>query len=82
MAVKAQKGCAEHAFHVDHNEAQDCWDVFDGEGRVPGHCHDQGEAIDFAIREAQNTHSRGDDVVVCVGQADGHYVLAWSSPAT
>ena len=51
----------------------------DQEGKVIGHCHTQGEAIDLAIREAQHTHSRGDDVVVCVEQDDGHYALAWSS---
>ena len=39
----------------------------------------RAEAIDLAIREAQYTHSRGDDVVVCVEQDDGHYALAWSS---
>jgi hypothetical protein len=79
MAQPAIKTCTDHAFHVDHNEAQDRWDVVDQEGKVIGHCHTQGEAIDFAIREAQQTHSRGDDVVVCVEQEDGHYSLAWSS---
>ena len=75
-----RKACSEYAFHVDHNEAHDRWDVVDHEGRVIGHCHHQGEAIDLAIREAQHTHSRGDDVVVCVEQPDGHYSLAWSPP--
>ena len=79
MAALANKGCSEHAFHVDRNETQDRWDVVDSEGKVIGHCHDQAEAIDLAIREAQHTHSRGDDVVVCVEQADGHYTMAWSS---
>jgi hypothetical protein len=78
MATAATKTCPNHAFHVDHNEAQDRWDVVDQEGRVIGHCHVQGEAIDLAIREAQHTHSRGGDAVVCVEQADGHYTLAWS----
>jgi hypothetical protein len=79
MAKPAIKTCSDHAYHVDHNEAQDRWDVVDQEGRVIGHCHTQGEAIDLAIREAQHTHSRGDNVVVCVEQDDGHYSLAWSS---
>lgn len=76
----AAKSCSDHAFHVGHNEAQDRWDVTDQEGRVIGHCHDQGEAIDLAIREAHRIHGRGDDIVVCVEQPDGHYALAWSSP--
>ena len=70
--------CSEHAFHVDHNEALDRWDVVDEEGRIIGHCHDRGEAINHAVREAQHTHGRGDDVVVCVQQPDGHYSLAWA----
>lgn len=53
--------------------------MVDEEGRVIGHCHDQGEAIDLAIREAQSSHSRGDDTVVCVEQPDGHYTMAWPS---
>jgi hypothetical protein len=78
-AAVARKGCSEHAFHVDHNDTQGRWDVVDAEGRVIGHGHDQREAVDLAIREAQQSHSRGDDVVVCVEQADGHYTLAWRS---
>ena len=72
------RACSEHAFHVDHNDALDRWDVVDEEGKVIGHCHDQGDAIDHAIREAQHSHGRGDDVVVCVQQPDGHYTLAWA----
>jgi hypothetical protein len=79
MGKQAVKACSDHAFHVDHNEKLDRWDVADHDGRVIGHCHDQSEAISLAIREAQHTHSRGDDVVVCVEQSDGHYTLAWSS---
>jgi hypothetical protein len=79
MAKPATKSCSDHSFHVDHNRSQDRWDVVDQEGRVIGHSHDQREAIDLAIREAQQSHSRGGDVVVCVEQVDGHYSLAWSS---
>jgi hypothetical protein len=79
MAKTAQKACAESAFHVDHNQALDRWDVIDEEGRVVGHCHDRGEAINLAIREAQHSHGLGEDVVVCVEQEDGHYTMAWSS---
>jgi len=79
-ATVAKKGCSEHAFRVDHNAAQDRWDVVDDEGRVIGHCHGQGEAIDLAIREAPHHHSQGDDVVVCIERIDGHYALAWASP--
>jgi hypothetical protein len=78
MAGQAQQGCSQRAYHVDHNEAQDRWDVVDESGTIIGHCHDQGEAIDLAIREAQYVHGRGDDVVVCVEQPDGHYSLAWA----
>lgn len=63
-----------HAFHVDRHG--DHWDVFDQEGRVIGHRHDQGQAIELAIAEAQ--HAEG-NVVVCVQQPNGHYTLAWSS---
>ena len=73
------KTCSDSAFHVDHNQALDRWDVVDAEGRVLGHCRDRGEAINFAIREAQHSHGRGEDVAVCVEQQDGHYTLAWSS---
>lgn len=76
MAPSA-KGCSSHAIHVDFIEALDHWDVFDHEGRVIGHCHNQGEAVCLAIREAQHFHGQGDDVVVCVEQPDGHYALAW-----
>jgi hypothetical protein len=79
MAKPAIRACSDHAYHVDHNEAQDRWDVVDEEGGIIGHCHDQSEAIAFAIREAQEAHGRGDDIVVCVEQSDGHYELAWSS---
>lgn len=68
------KACSDHAFHVDHHD--DHWDIVDQDGRVIGHRHDQHQAIDLAIAEAQ--HIEG-DVVVCVQQADGHYTLAWSS---
>jgi hypothetical protein len=78
MAQAAQKRCSDRAYHVDRNDAQDRWDVTDDEGQVIGHCHDQGAAIDLAIREAQHAHSRGDDVIVCVEQSDGHYALAWA----
>jgi hypothetical protein len=79
MAKANAKTCSDHAIHVDHNESLDRWDVVDHEGRVIGHSHDQDAAIDLAIQDAQHTHSRGDDVVVCVEQSDGHYSLAWSS---
>jgi hypothetical protein len=79
MAKTEEKTCSDHAFHVDYNETQDRWDVVDQEGKVIGHCHAKSEAIDLAIREAQHMHSRGDDVVVCVEQDNGHYSLAWSS---
>ena len=79
--MAATKGCSDHAFHVDHNAAQDRWDIVDDNGRVIGHCHDQGEAIEVAVHEAQHAHGRGADVVVCVEQSDGHYALAWSSPS-
>ncbi|MBW8708463.1 MAG: hypothetical protein JF627_04235 [Alphaproteobacteria bacterium] len=69
--------CSEHAFHVDRGPGR--WDIVDSEGRIIGHRHNQGEAIDFAIQEAQHAHARGDDVVVCVEQADGHYNLAWTA---
>jgi hypothetical protein len=79
MAKTAAKTCSDHAIHVDHNETQDRWDVVDDAGRVIGHCRDQGEAVKLAVREAQHHHGRGDDVVVCVEQPDGHYALAWAS---
>ena len=69
---RTNKKCSESAYHVDQNEALYRWDIVDGEGRVIGHCHDQGEAVDLAIREAQHSHSRGEDIVVCVEQPDGH----------
>ena len=78
MARAAKKACSDLAIHVDQNETQDRWDVVDHEGRVIGHSHHQGEAIDMAIREAQHAHGNGDDVVVCVEQSDGHYTLAWA----
>ena len=78
METRARKTCSDHAFHVDHNDALDRWDVVDHEGRVVGHRHDQSEAIQLAVREAQHIYSLGDDVVVCVEQSDGHYTLAWS----
>ena len=77
MSKAALRVCSEHAFHVDHNESF-YWDVVDEEGRVIGHGHSRNEAIDLAIHEAQHAHGRGDDVVVCVQQPDGHYTLAWS----
>lgn len=79
MNKPAMKTCSDNAIHVDHNEKLERWDVVDHEGRVIGHCYSQGEATDLAIQEAQHTHARGDDVVVCVEQPDGHYALAWSS---
>jgi hypothetical protein len=80
MARPAKKACSDHAYHVDRNEAQDRWDVVDQEGRIIGHSHDQGQAVSLAIQEAHQAHSRGDNVVVCVEQDNGHYSLAWSSP--
>lgn len=71
--------CSENAIHVDHNKLLDRWDVVDEQGRVVGHCHDQSEAINLAIREAQHSHGRGEDVTVCVEQEEGHYSMAWSS---
>jgi hypothetical protein len=79
MAALAKTDSSDHAYHVDHNSAQDRWDVVDHDGRIVGHCHTSAEAIEFAIREAQHAHGRGDDVVVCVEQDDGTYKLAWSS---
>lgn len=79
MGKPAQKACADAAFHVDHNEKLDRWDVVDHDGRVIGHSHHQGEAVELAIREAQHTHHQGGDVFVCVEQSDGHYTVAWSS---
>ena len=57
MSKPAIKTCSDHAFHVDHNEAQDRWDVVDQEGKVMGHCHTQGEAIDLAIPRSP-THAQ------------------------
>lgn len=74
----ASKACFERALHVDHNETSSLWDVIDEDGQIIGHARDRVDAIDLAIREAQHSHSRGDDVVVCVQQVDGHYTLAWS----
>lgn len=76
--ARSTKTCSDHAFHVDHNEALDRWDVLDHEGRVIGHCHNQGDALGLAIREAQHFHGKGDEVVVCLEQPDGHYSLAWA----
>jgi hypothetical protein len=82
MAKTAAKPCSDAAFHVDHNEALDRWDVVDHDGRVVGHGHDQQEAVNLAVQEAQHIHGNGSDIIVCVEQADGHYALAWSSPKT
>jgi hypothetical protein len=79
MGAVAKTGCSDRAYHVDHDLAQDRWDVIDDEGRVVGHSHTSEEAVEFAIREAQHAHGRGEDVVVCVEQNDGTYKLAWSS---
>jgi hypothetical protein len=79
MVKPVAKTCSEHAIHVDRNEAADRWDILSQDGMVVGHCHTQREAVDLAIHEAQQTHSRGGDVVVCVEQVDGHYTMAWSS---
>lgn len=79
MAKTAAKGCSDHAIHVDHNQSQDRWDVVGEDGAVIGHCQNQNDAIDLAIDKAKHLHGRGDDVVVCVEQSDGHYALAWSS---
>ena len=67
-----------HALHVDRN--QDRWDVVDQDGHVIAHCPHQDDAVTLAIREAQRRHGQGDDVVVCLEQANGHYTLAWSPP--
>lgn len=79
MATLAKKGCSDNAYHVDHNTVLDRWDVVDEQGRVVGHSHTVEEATHLAIREAQHAHSRGDDIVVCVEQADGNYKFAWAS---
>ena len=79
MKRRASRKCAESAYHVDHNESLDRWDIVDSEGRVIGHCHDQSVAIGLAISEAQHAHSRGEDIVICVEQPDGHYTMAWAS---
>lgn len=76
--ARSAKACTDHALHVDRNEALDRWDVVDHDGRVIGHCHNQADAINVAIREAQHIHGAGGEVVVCVEQPDGHYALAWS----
>lgn len=73
------KACSDHAFHVDRNDSLDRWDIVDGDGRLVGHRHGRGEAVEFAIHEAQHAHGEGSEVVVCVEQEDGHYTLAWSS---
>ena len=70
--------CAQRAIHVDHDKVLDRYDVVTEDGQVLGHHQDISAAIEAAIREAQNAHGRGDDMVVCVEQADGHYSLAWS----
>jgi hypothetical protein len=75
-AVKAPLG----ALHVDRNPASDRWDVVDQDGRALAHCPAQCDAVTLAIREARRRHGQGDDVVVCLEQADGHYALAWSPP--
>jgi hypothetical protein len=67
---KTQPRC-ERAYHVDWNEAADVWDVLDEEGRVLGHCADEAEATDIAIRQAHQDHGAGDDVIVCVQEKDG-----------
>lgn len=59
MEKPARQACADAAFHVDFDEARDRWDVVDHDGRVVGHCHNQDEAIELAIREAQHGHSQG-----------------------
>ena len=79
MAKPALQACANATFHVDFDKALDRWDVVDHNGRVVGHCHNQSEAVELAIQEAQHVHGQGDDVFVCVQQPDGHYAVAWSS---
>lgn len=79
MAKPATKTCVNATFHVNHDEKYDRWAVIDHEGRVIGHSHNQGEAVDLAIREAQHLHAQGDDVFVCVEQPDGHHAIAWSA---
>lgn len=78
MGALPKKGCSDRAYHVDHNTAADRWDVVDDEGRVVGHSHTVEEATHLAVREAQHSHSRGDNIVVCVEQSDGTYKLAWA----
>jgi hypothetical protein len=78
MAKSSGKTRTDHAYHVDRNEASDRWDVVDQDGKVIGNRHDRGEAIEFAIHQAQNIHDEN-DIVVCVEQSSGHYTLAWSS---
>ena len=76
----AQQACA-HAIHVDWDARHGRFDVTDAEGVVIGHAADQDEAIALAIARAHHAHGAGMDVMVCVGQPDGSYRLAWSSPA-
>lgn len=75
---KPQSRC-ERAYHVDWNEASDVWDVLDEEGRILGHCADEAEATDIAIRQAHQDHGAGDDVIVCVQERDGGYRVVWTS---
>jgi hypothetical protein len=67
------------AFHIDRNAKLDRWDVIDDDGRIHGHAHDLGHAIDLAVQQAHNDHAAGHDVMVCVEQEDGTYTMAWSS---
>ena len=80
QSARARGGnpCAQRAIHVDHDKARDRYDVVTEDGQVLGHHHDLCAAIEAAIEEAQSAHGRGEDVVVCVEQPDGHYSLAWS----
>lgn len=79
MVARAKRKSAEFAYHVDHDKKLKRWDIVDDVGRIIGHRHEIGEAIQFAIRDAQHAHGQGDSVVVCVEQKDGTYKMAWSS---
>lgn len=70
----------DHEYHVVWNSVRRRWDIERDGGFAGSFAQDKSTAIGLAVREAQRDAHQGLDVVVCVQQKDGSFLLEWSSP--
>jgi hypothetical protein len=77
-SLAQSNGRHDHEYHVLWDEAAKLWNI-ERDGDATGlSARQQGAAVDLAVQEAQQNHTKRLDVIVCLQQQDGTITTVWA----